>query len=101
MSDAPDNPDAEVAWLVEFQPAGDKYEGGKRTGPARPTQYYCGISVDATRLKTRTEDPNKAMRFSREQDAVEMIMLLNNNDYGPVNAVAIEHMWVAARKAKP
>jgi hypothetical protein len=85
----------ETAWLVEFLPVGDRYEYAQRVGPARGTEYYAGIAVDARRVKTRTTDPNKAMRFSREQDAAEMILILNSNDYGPVNAVPTEHIWMS------
>lgn len=67
----------------------------KRVGPARGTEYYAVLAAGTERIRTRTSDPNEAMRFSRKQDAIALIRMLDTNDFGPVGAIATEHQWLS------
>jgi len=63
----------ETAWLIEIQAT----EGAKWFSPAR----------------NFTADPNDVIRFSRKCDAEAIISILGLSDF---DAVASEHMWMAA-----
>jgi hypothetical protein len=91
----------QVAWLVEFPPSGDSYQGGKRIGPAYPTEWVAAlIKPDHVGTK-RTSNANEALRFSRREDAEGFISAWLRDDYGThKTAFASEHLWFGARSAR-
>jgi hypothetical protein len=84
----------DVAWLIEFPEGGDKYEGGKRVGPAYPRKYYGGEQRPDGRWISRTEDPSKAIRYCRKIDAECALGLMS--DRFPNEGFVSEHVWIAA-----
>lgn len=64
----------ETAWLTELT--------GERTGP----EWWSRIEEDG--VCGWSNDPNKAIRFCREQDAQAII-----DDIGWTEAVPTEHEW--------
>jgi hypothetical protein len=82
----------EAAWLIEFPEAGDRYEHSKRVGPALPVEWLAGIPW-GERWKSRTNDPNKAIRFVRKADAEAAMLIMQ---LAGTVAFASEHIWLAS-----
>lgn len=83
-----------AAWLVEFPPSGDLYQGGRRIGPGTPTTWVAAlIRPDHVGTK-RTREPNEALRFTRREDAEGFISAWLRDDHGThKEAFASEHSW--------